>query len=173
MNNTVGHESVARRPRTVALHIGAQQTRIEIRDNDGQPTARLDLAIGAVRTTSAQVRRYPPTPLELENAIMVVEDEVARARALVEGGSLLITNDASVREIARVAGLADQAVVDLPLEVVERTFERLVVVTQGRPDPRLPASLSFAVTLLILREFMHHLRFLSIRIVAAIDENIR
>lgn len=44
------------------------------------------------------------------------------------------------------------------------TFQRLSAVSLGRPISLegLPASADFAATLLILREFMHHLGFASI-----------
>lgn len=147
------------------LHIGAQQTGVASYTHEFEPAATVDLQIGNVRTPAEQFGRYPPTPMALENAIMVVEDEVARARPLVAQGSVLVTDDASVRRIALAAGVADRPVMVVRLEAVEQTFERLVAASLGRPAPDLPANTSFAGTLLILREFMHHLEFSSISIV--------
>lgn len=175
MTTLDGNESVVRNlasayrdgdplPVTV-LHIGAEQTSVAIFSGGAGPVESIDLRIGAARLSSEHFRRYPPTPLALENAIMVVEDELARTRTLIVEESILVTNDASVREIARVAGLDDLPVMVLRLEVVEQTFERLVAASLGRPEPGLPARMSFAAALLILREFMHHLGFSSISIV--------
>jgi hypothetical protein len=49
---------------------------------------------------------------------------------------------------------------------MERTFDRLAQVSLGRPasSEGLPASNSFSATLLILREFMHHLQFAGITV---------
>ena len=49
----------------------------------------------------------------------------------------------------------------LSLDAVERTFDRLALVINGRPAhfEGIPGGNDFAATLLILREFMHHLQF--------------
>jgi NADP-dependent 3-hydroxy acid dehydrogenase YdfG len=52
----------------------------------------------------------------------------------------------------------------LSTEAMERVFDRLAAVVTGSSAARqgIPAGREFAATLLILREFMHHLRFTSI-----------
>lgn len=149
------------------LHIGANQTTIATGTGE-EPAATLQLAIGAEKTAADFFKHHPPTPAELENAIMAVEDEVTRARTLIANDSILVTTDAAIREIALIAGVPDQAELILPLDVMERTFERLAQVTLGRPasSEGMPASAAFAATLLILREFMHHLQFSSITVKA-------
>ena len=153
------------RPPITLLHIGEQETGIAVYGREPGPAAVIDLEIGDVRTPSEYFRRYPPSAAALENAIMVVEDEVARVRPLIASGSVLVTDDASIREIARVAGLADQPLMVLRIEAVEATFSRLVAASLGQPASGIPASQAFAGALLILREFMHHLDFSSISIV--------
>jgi hypothetical protein len=51
---------------------------------------------------------------------------------------------------------------------VERTFEQLTAVAHGRPvaSTGIPVDAAFAATLVILREFMHHLQFMSITVTA-------
>jgi hypothetical protein len=80
------------------------------------------------------------------------------------GDSKLFTVDAVIRDIARLAGGADSAEYTLSLGAMERTFDRLAAVPLGTPASQqgIPGSAAFAATLLILREFMHHLRFSSI-----------
>jgi exopolyphosphatase/pppGpp-phosphohydrolase len=146
-----------------ALHIGAQHTAV-VSGCDAEPATTLVLAIGARKTARDFFRRSLPTPLEMENAIATVEDEVTRAVAVVARGSTLHGADPAVREIARLAGVASGgrgAPVTLVLEAMEQTFNRLVAVAEGRPARQegLPDSAEFAAALLILREFMHHLRF--------------
>lgn len=147
------------------LHIGSGQTLVAS-GKGREPEAVIALAIGAQKTSDDFFRHNPPTPLELENAIMTVEDELARARAIIVEGSTLFTRDAALREIALIAGLPDQPVLTLSLETMERTFDRLAAVSLGRPAARegLPSSTAFAATLLILREFMHHLKFFSLTV---------
>ena len=100
----------------------------------------------------------------MEDAIQIVEDELARVRHLIPRDSSLITTDAGIREIAQIAGLPEQARMVMHRDAVERSFDRLAAVTQGRPvaTEGIPASPAFATRLLILREFMHHLQFDSI-----------
>jgi hypothetical protein len=66
--------------------------------------------------------------------------------------------------------LRDGSKIEMPLEVVERCFDRLAKVVQGSPAAYegLPQDPTFAATLLILREFMHHRRFASVTWVSAI-----
>lgn len=147
------------------LHIGEQQTAVAS-GMGAEPDAVLLLSIGSNKTAAEFFQHTPPTPGELENAIMRVEDEVTRARAITAADSTLFSADAAIREIALVAGLADQPV--LALEAVERTFDQLAAVALGRPagSAGIPASPAFAARLLILREFMHHLQFSAITVTA-------
>lgn len=145
------------------LHIGMEQT-IFAAGSDSEPEATLVLGIGSQKTAREYFKHVPPTPDEMENAITAVEDEVVRARAMIKNRSKLFTMDASIREIALIAGVPEDTEMTLSLDTVERSFERLAAVTLGRPPSRegLPTSTTFAATLLILRELMHHLKFQSI-----------
>lgn len=147
------------------LHIGAEQTSVATGPG-AEPDAALVLAIGSRKTAADHFRHDPPTPGEVENAIVIVEDEIARARKLIADGSTLFTKDASLREIALIAGTRDGSEMVLSRDAMERTFERLAGVTLGSPasSKAIPGDPAFAATLLILREFMHHLRFSSITV---------
>ena len=149
------------------LHIGAEQTLI-VSGKDSEPESIVTLAIGAQKTAAEHFRHSPPTPGEMENAIMRVEDEVARARGEIAENSALFTNDPAIREIARLAGLTERPVMRFALEQVEMTFERLMGLSYGRPasGEGLPTDAAFAATLLIMREFMHHLKFSSIDVLS-------
>jgi phospholipase/carboxylesterase len=149
------------------LHIGTDQTTVAS-VSGAAPAAMLTLALGSQKTAADFFKHLPPTPFEMENAIMAVEDEVSRARSMLADGSVLITTDPAIREIALIAGLPDQPEMVLTLDVMERTFDRLTAVTLGRPavSAGLPDSATFAATLLILREFMHHLQFAAITVKA-------
>ena len=142
------------------LHIGAEHTAIAT-GHGAEATAVLVLDIGAQKTARQFFRRSPPTPLEMENAIATVEDEVIRAVPMLAPGTALLCSDAVAREIALLAGVAPGESMAMPLDAMERVFERLAAVAEGRPVVRegLPQGADFAAALLILREFMHHLRF--------------
>jgi exopolyphosphatase/pppGpp-phosphohydrolase len=147
------------------LHIGEDKTAIAF-GTDAEPEAVLVLSIGSNKTAVDFFKHTPPTPEEMETAIMVVEDEVTRARKLLTGHPTLFTKDVSIRELALIAGVSDQPEMVLSLEAVERTFDLLASLVLGRPaaSAGIPTHPAFATTLLILREFMHHLQFDSIRI---------
>ncbi|NMM75316.1 hypothetical protein B2J86_07735 [Acidovorax sp. SRB_14] len=149
------------------LHIGAQGS-VVVAGTGAEPAATLALAVGAQKTAQDFFRRNPPTPLELENAIATVEDEVVRALAVLPAGCTLWCGDTLVREVAVRAGVQPGPRMALSLEAMERVFERFAAVAEGRPAALegLPGNPEFAATLLILREFMHHLRFASITVLA-------
>lgn len=145
------------------LHIGPRQSAVAL--GDGSAAERMvTLAIGWQTIADGFFKHSPATALELENAIAIVEDEVAQARPSLPGDLALHTADAQLREIARLSGIAESAAVILSRDAMEQTFERLVAVAQGRPAAQsgLPTDNEFAARLLILREFMHHLQFSTI-----------
>lgn len=151
------------------LHIGAEQTVI-LSDNGVKPATLLTLALGTEKTAREYFRHAPPTPGEIENAIMPVEDEVARARPVIARNAMLFSTDAGIRDIAQLASLPDQAEVVISLAAIERTFDRLAALSQGQPAAQagIPPGKDFAARLLILREFMHHLQFAEITLKQAI-----
>lgn len=148
------------------LHIGSQKTLVFSGVKDRLIPLQI-LNIGSDKTAADYFHHQPPTPDEMENAIMAVEDEVIRIRAAIPEGAQLCTNDLSIRDIAIIAGLAEQPELTMSLDTMERTFDRLAAVMLGRPaaSEGIPEENSFAARLLILREFMHHLGFPDIAIV--------
>jgi len=116
------------------------------------------LAIGWSTLARDYFQHDQPSPLELENAIAAIEDEIARARSSIAADRVVSTQQETVRDIALAAGIAPGDEMVLTIDAVERTFERLT-----RP-PGLSADHRFAATLVILRELMHHLQIASIAI---------
>lgn len=156
-------------PRTpvTVLQIGEQQSCLIFGTGDA-PQEVMVLTIGSVKTASL-FKRSPPSPAELEHAIMVVEDELSRARHLA-GPGRLVSSDANLHQLALLAGQSDPDEqppdIALTVEAVEHTFERWMGLVHGRPaaSTGLPSDKHLAATLLILRELMHHLQFGSILI---------
>lgn len=143
------------------LHIGAQHTAVATGAGT-EPEKILLLAIGSQKTAAEFFRHTPPTPGEIESAIQQVEDEITRAREMVAGYPMLLTPDETIHEIARIAG----SHASVPVDAVEQVFSLLASHSLGRPaaSAGIPDSPAFAATLLILREFMHHLKFTSINV---------
>lgn len=149
------------------LHIGEALTAVAT-GSAAQPDTVLVFSIGSRKTAADFFKHSPPTPGELENAIMAVEDDVTRLRAITATHSRLFTSDAAIREIALVSGVADQPELLLSIEATEQSFDKLAALAQGRPasSAGIPLDAAFAARLLILREFMHHLQFAAITITA-------
>jgi exopolyphosphatase/pppGpp-phosphohydrolase len=149
------------------LHIGALRTIITT------GTDVLVLAIGTEKTGQEFFHHAPPTPEEVENAINVVEDEVARAYKLTGKGSILCTTDTSIREIVHLASVPDQTEMLLSREAMESLFTRLAALSMGRPTAKddLRVDASFSATLLILREVMFHLGFTFINVMQIAAQN--
>lgn len=150
------------------LHIGADETTVAVGDGPA-PAALRTLAMGAMRTSRDYFKQSPPGRLEFEIAIEPVEDEITNLRGMLPPVSTLYSTDAGLRHIALLAGVPDSADLCLDLEAMERVFSRLAAVIQGKPAAHegIPDDNAFVATLLILREFMHHLRFASIHILPA------
>lgn len=146
------------------LHIGAEQIVIAGRGGLGSapPVA---LPIGSA-TVARRFKHSPPSAAEIENAIMLVEDELLRIHRANLKESTLFTTDASIRALAGIAGVAEQPRQTLARESVEQLFNRLAAIAQGRPlsQDALPTTAEFCATLLILRELMQHLDVASIAV---------
>lgn len=147
-------------PCIAVLHLGAQDSGVAV--GTGSQVQELQrLPLGLERTAAEQFKTTPPTPLALENAIMVVEDVVMPLRALIPRDAQLFSSDAVLRDLALVCAVPQQAVMVLSLDAMERGFNRLSRMVEGTPAAHegLPEDNRFATALLILREFMHHLQF--------------
>jgi len=147
------------------LHVGDERTGV-VTGNDAAPEAVLMLEIGSRKVAREHFRHLSPTEGELEHAIATIEDQVARVGPMLRNRSTLFTTDEVIRQFATIAGVPAGAPMVLRLELVEQTFGRFVSEALGQ-SPRSKALLlgrESAATLLILREFMHHLQFGSINV---------
>lgn len=135
----------------------------------------LALPVGADALAHTVLRHTPPRPLEIEQAIELVEDAVMPARAQLPAALRLQTRDAPLRAMA--AGVAKpvvspapsgesaeppsataQAPLWLSTDAVEHLFNRLAARAEGRPATQddVPVDGPSAARLVIVRELMHH-----------------
>ena len=144
------------------IDIGAQQTRV-VAGVGSAEHATLELALGSVATAQQFFKLDSPAPHELERAIDAVELEVMRARPMIRSESVLFAHGAALDELGRAAGATGEKAV-IAREAVEQLFQRLASASLGDPMARrgLPSGNAFAATVLILREFMHHLGFATV-----------
>ncbi|WP_439519575.1 hypothetical protein [Hydrogenophaga sp.] len=144
--------------RITTLHIGEQSTRLTATTDPGLDSV---LALGTHELGSGPWRNEPPSPLELENAIAFVEDLLMPLTRTLPEGTTLVTHDAHARHVVVVARPGLDPAPPLSIDDVERVFNGLVAVSQGRPvaSSGLPSETDFAAYVLILRELMQHLGF--------------
>lgn len=134
-----------------SLEIGPTRTTLAIGPR------RVSIALGTATLAHARFKRWPPTPLEMENAISDVEDALAAARGNVPAPLELETADAGFRTFASSAGIQGDPPFSLDRDAVERAFNWLVDIAEGAPATA-PATdpLEWTARLVILRELMHH-----------------
>jgi len=149
------------------LTLGADQLRLTRTGALAQPEEHV-LDIGVASVAHRWFKQVPPSALAVEYAIEAIENKLETWRHLAGKVSPLQTCDSHVLDIARLATIAHQAETVLGRDDVERTFGRWVAVIQGRPASveGLPVDRLFAARLLILREFMHHMKCESITVTA-------
>ncbi|MDO6387724.1 hypothetical protein [Uliginosibacterium sp. 31-12] len=146
--------------RTMLLAIGPEQLSVRI-SGGMQPPVMQSVDVGVESIARSWFKHEPPTALELEQAIEVIEEALEALRGLIAPDLRLLTEDKGVLEIAELAAAPAQAGTRLSRDLVEQTFGRLAAITQGRPASieGLTEGCFFAARLLILREFMHHMKF--------------
>ena len=110
------------------------------------------LLVGWRTISRDDFRNDPPSPLDIENAIAAIEDEIDRTHKSVARGPAVVTTEETIRDIALTSGLAAGPEVVLPLDAIERTYTRMT------ERAGLPGNPRFAATVLLLRELMHHLQ---------------
>jgi len=147
------------------LHIDDEYSFIAQGTDTAKPEKLWVFDIGTEKTAGDFFKYFPPTLAEIENAIQVVEDEVMPLHRLLITTPDLYTLDESIQDIARLTVFSEvQQGLTLTRTDVEQVFNRLAAIISGRPASQdvLPTTNSFAATLLILREVMHHLGFMNI-----------
>lgn len=136
----------------IELHIDLEETQIVVEHITHV------LKLGSKKLAQDYFKHNPPSDFEMEAAIVEVEDEIALAQKLIYPGAILFTKDSAIREMALLAGVTQSREINFKIEVLEELFRRTTSPLGYTND------LEFAATLLILREFMHHLGFSAILI---------
>lgn len=145
------------------LHIGAERTGLALGDGL-EPGSILALDLGWRGAAQGPFRFS--TPAGLEASILEVEEALMHSMPAVAAGTTLFTQDRTIREIARISHVPDAHAMELGLDALERSFQRLAARAHGSPPSLvgLPDDPEFCATLLILREFLHHYSFASITV---------
>lgn len=128
---------------------------------DGCVVLQQDLPLGTASLARQRMRHTPPTPLDIEHAIEQTEDVVIPLAAkLVRTEQLQLRGSGAVLILLGV-GAGSDATLHWSLDEVEDLFNRIAMVSQGRPSRQeaLPTAPEFYAAMVIPRECLHHLRF--------------
>jgi exopolyphosphatase/pppGpp-phosphohydrolase len=141
------------------LHIGDEHL-VVLSGSGATPDTVRRIELGRARIARDFFHHDPPTSREIERAIDFVEDEIMRLGKPAEDGTTLWVTGLDMRAWAAIPGRT------VPIETVEQWFQRLAAALRGQPGS-IPAGREAAATLLILREFMHHLGYPAITVADA------
>ena len=134
---------------------------------DGQVVLQQELSLGTASLARQWMRHTPPTPLDIEHAIEVTEDVLMPLAAKLARTEQLQLSGSGAALILQGVGAAPDAVLIWSLEEVEDQFNRIAMVSQGRPigHEALPTAPEFYAAMVIVRECLHHLRFTGVLVV--------
>ena len=151
----------------VALHLGDEASALAW-GTGAEPDGVAVLPLGLHTLAD----RYFPggrlSEMAIEAAIAEVEDIVMPWHGQLPPGARLVSGDAAIAELAAWAGMRGDGPWQFGTESVEHLFNRWVALAQGRPASQdaLPTTGAFSATLLVLREWLHHLGFEGITVMA-------
>lgn len=150
------------------LHITDEYTIITTGGLPEEPKSTWIFPFGSKKTAEEFFKHNPPTPEEIEHAINLIEEEISSVGKFLPEKSPLYTLSPIIETIAlqtKTTEWGEQRI--LTIENMEDVFSRLALIISGRPASldTLPANSSFASSLLILREIMHHLNFEKINVI--------
>ena len=137
-----------------AIAIGAQS----------EPEQVIRLQIGPGDLARKYFHAARPDERAIEAAIAEVEEVIMPLRSLVPRDSRCATGDPRIIRIAEALQVPPAAWICLSTDVVEHGFNRWVSIALGRPATQdtIPMDPDFAASLLVLREWLHHLSFAKI-----------
>lgn len=142
------------------LDLGADISTI-LCTEDGCVVLQQELPLGTASLARRWMRHTPPTPLDIEHAIEQTEDVVMPLAAKLLRTEQLQLRGSGAALILQGAGAAPDAALHWSLDEVEDLFNRITMVSQGRPmgHEALPTVPEFYAAMVIVRECLHHLRF--------------
>jgi exopolyphosphatase/pppGpp-phosphohydrolase len=119
------------------------------------------LPLGTTSLARQWMRHTPPTPLDIEHAIEQTEDVVMPLAKKLPRTDQLQLSGTGAALILQGVDAAPNAALRWSLDEVEDLFNRLAMVSQGRPSGQeaLPTAPEFYAAMVIVRECLHHLRF--------------
>lgn len=109
-------------------------------------------------------RSDPPRPTELEHAIDIIEEAVMPLAKLLPPGSVLRAGDELTRRVI-ARSLRDHGTGVAEIAAVEGLFDQLArAALRGTWAGSIPMDANLSAAVVIVREFMHHTGFQSVRL---------
>jgi exopolyphosphatase/pppGpp-phosphohydrolase len=144
-----------------SLHLGADTSTLICIGENGRVVLREEFSLGTASLARQWMRHTPPTALDIEHAIEQTEDVVMPLAAKLVRTEQLQIRGSGAALILQAVGAKPDAVLRWSLDEVEDLFNRIAMVSQGRPSGQeaLPTAPEFYAAMVILRECLHHLRF--------------
>lgn len=142
-----------------SMHLGFSRTLTTLSSDDG---GVVTLGPSPAALAHACFGHDPPTAVELEHAIDVVEDALMAAKAARSLGAQLTTFEPTLRQLPGLEAVG----ATLSRDAVEALFQQLASIALGMPKTggAVIADREVAAALLITRECMHHLGFGAVRV---------
>lgn len=151
---------------STVLQIQGESSKVCIEDGNHQWTV-VDLLLGIDSLAATIFRHSPPKPFEIEEAIEFTENIVMPLVKQFTGGDLLQLQGLGATLMAVVLNYSHEHQSQAHnIDEIECIFNRLAAISEGRPvgQDSLPTDSRFFATVVIVREFMHHLNFRNIQI---------
>jgi hypothetical protein len=151
-----------------SLHLGADTSTLICTEGNGEVLLQEELPLGTASLARQWMRHTPPTPLDIEHAIEQTEDAVMPLAAKLMRTEQLQIRGPGAALVLQGVGAKPGAVLQWNLDEVEDLFNRIAMVSQGRPSGQeaLPTAPEFYAAMVILRECLHHLRFSGVELEA-------
>jgi len=145
------------------LELGAETSTL-VCIEDGQVVLQQSLPLGTASLARQWMRHTPLTPLDMEHAIEQTEDVVMPLASKLVRTDRLLLRGSGAALILQAVGAKPDAALKWGLDEVEGLFNRIAMVSQGRPSGQeaLPTAPEFYAAMVILRECLHHLRFVEV-----------
>lgn len=142
------------------LQLGTETSTV-LCTQDGNVVLQQELQLGTASLARQWIRHTPPTPLDIEHAIEQTEDVVMPLAAKLVRTEQLVLRGSGAALILQGVGAKPDAALRWSLDEVEDIFNRIAMVSQGRPmgPEALPTAPEFYAAMVIVRECLHHLRF--------------
>lgn len=148
----------------VCLTIDENESLFELRD--GLQT-EISIPVGFKNISDRYFKHTPPTPAEIEYAINEIEDEIEKIVPKLAGYETIYNRDDFIIHLAQLSQVDDAPVMVLSRDRLESVFGQYAEISMGRPPSLAESDISplFYAQILLIREFMHHLKFNQLNVI--------